>query len=40
MSPRKKQATAKLAFAFLGELTSKISAKQKREALQERFCEF
>ena len=40
MSPREKQATAKLAFAFLGELTNKFFCEAESKALQERICEF
>ena len=39
MSPKEKQATAKPAFAFLGELTSKCFCEAERKALQERICE-
>ena len=36
---KEKQATAKPAFAFQGELTSKCFCKAKTRALQERICE-
>ena len=39
MSPREKQATAKPAFAFQGELTSKCFCEAETKALQERICE-
>ena len=40
MSPREKQATAKPAFAFLGELTNKLFCTAEWKAPQERICEF
>jgi len=40
MSPKEKQATAKPAFAFLGELTNKLFCVAEWEAPQERICEF
>ena len=40
MSPREKQATAKPAFAFQGELTSKLFCAAEWKAPQERICEF
>ena len=39
MSPGEKQATAKPAFAFQGELTSKCFCEAETKALQERICE-
>ena len=39
MSPKEKQATAKPAFAFQGELTSKCFCEAETKALQERICE-
>ena len=39
MSPREKQATAKPAFAFQGELTSKCFCEAETKALKERICE-
>ena len=40
MSLKEKQATAKLAFAFPGELTNKYFCEAERKALKERICEF
>ena len=40
MSLKEKQATAKLAFAFPGELTNKYFCVAESRALQERICEF
>ena len=40
MSQKEKQATAKLAFAFPGELTNKYFCVAESKALQERICEF
>ena len=40
MSQKEKQETAKLAFAFPGELTNKYFCVAESKALQERICEF
>ena len=40
MSLKEKQATAKPAFAFQGELTNKHFCVAESKALQERVCEF
>ena len=40
MSLRENQATAKLAFGFLGSLTSKLACETSGKALKERICEF